>query len=450
MRHVWASFGLAILVLGGAGWVGLDEARAEPAPADTAAPVRQLLLDTRALGRWIVQHNREVAAALARVDQARADAGGSRLFLNPALDFAMAQMPVGPENSGYPRQGFANSTMYTVGLSQTIELGKRGPRIASAQLLLEATRLAYVDTFIQKIAEARVALGRVAYLKAKQAMLEERLSSAREVLALEKSRLKQGFMSSNDYDRLVLDTMTVEARTARNLAELDAALQVCGAALFSTCSPATVQDSDIDNAAPVPAKLPDLEAALARRPDIQALERARLSALQDAKGARRRAIPDLTVRLGYLEDRLVVAGNQPHTMQLGLAVPLPVFNRGQFDAAKARARAGEIELTADTVLRRARAEAQALVRRKTYVSTTLDRLETAAVPRSKALVASSLKAFNAGQFSTTDLLAVRRTHLALMITVHDLEFEFFSVRSELRRALALDGDVARELSPAHQ
>jgi outer membrane protein, heavy metal efflux system len=450
MRHLWASFGLAILVLGGAG-MGLDEARAEPATDNATAPVRQLLLDTRALGRWIVQHNREVAAALARVDQARADAGGSRLFINPALDFSMAQMPVGPENSQYPaRQGFANSTMYTVGLSQTIELGKRGPRIAAAQLLVEAARLAYLDTFIQKIAEARIALGRVAYLKGKQMMLEERLTSAREVLVLEKSRLKQGFMSSNDYDRLVLDTMTVEARTARNQAELDAALQVCGAALFSPCSAATLLDTDIDNAAALPTKLPTVEEAIAGRPDIQALERARQSALQDAKGARRRAIPDLTVRLGYLEDRLVVAGNQPHTMQLGLMVPLPVFNRGQFDAAKAQARAAEIELVADGALRRARAEAQALVRRKTYVSTTLDRLETTAVPRSKALVASSLKAFNAGQFSTTDLLAVRRAHLALMISVHDLEFEFFSVRSELRRALALDGDVARELAPGRQ
>ena len=453
MRHVYvcASFGLATMMLATAGLLGTGEARAQPAPAPAgAAPVRHLLLDTRALGRWLLQHNREVAAAAARVEQARADVGGSRLLPNPSLDFSITQMPVGPENPGLPHQGFTNSAMYTVGLSQTIELGKRGPRIASAQLLLDAVRHAYVDTFAQKMAEARLAIGRVVYLKAKQAMLEERLGSARAVLALERSRLKQGYMSGNDYDRLLLDTITVEARTARNQAELDGALQLCQAAFHSPCVLGGSQETDLGAAAPLPTPLPDLEAALARRPDIQALQRARESALQDAKGARRRAIPDVTVRLGYLEDKLIAAGDQPHTFQLGLLVPLPAFNRGQHDAAKAQARAGEIELTAEAALIRARAEAQALLRRRSYVASTLERLVKNAVPLSSALIVSSLKAFNAGQFSTTDLLAVRRAHLALLISVRDLDFEHFTVRNDLRRTLGIDGEVARELAPGRQ
>jgi hypothetical protein len=40
--------------------------------------------------------------------------------------------------------------------------------------------------------------------------------------------------------------------------------------------------------------------------------------------------------------------------------------------------------------------------------------------------------------SLTDLLMARRTHVGFLLGVLDLKFDFFSVRSDLWRALGLD------------
>jgi outer membrane protein, heavy metal efflux system len=411
--------------------------------AEAVPQVSVLLRDPARLAVHLVRHNQEVAAAAARASQARADLGTSRLLQNPVLDFSILDMPVGAENPGYSPQGFSNSAIYTVGLSQTIELGKRGPRIASAGLQLDSALASYADTLAQKMSEARVAFGRVVYLHAKQDVFDERLGTARQVIELERTRLAQGYLSGSDFDRLVLDTISLELEVDRNRSEGEAARAACAALLFADCTDAASSEKDLEDTAPLPSPLPDLSSALASRLDVRALELARRAALEDARGARRRAIPDVTVRLGYSEDRLIAAGDQPHTFQVGMTIPIPSFNRGQHDEAKAIARAEEIEHTLHTLLTKAGTDAQALLKRRELLLKSLRTLEETAVPRSATILESSLKAFRAGQISTTDLILARRTHMSLLLGLTDLKFEHFSLRSDLRRVLGLDVEEVR-------
>lgn len=400
-----------------------------------AAPVGALLRDPAALAEWIERRHSDVFAASARLTQARADVDQSRVFLpNPQLDAGIGGIPVGPTNP--PGHGFSDTSSYTIGLSQTIEIGKRGPRIEAAELRAAEAKSAYAGAIADKIADARYALARVAYLKGRLALLEENLRSAKRVADLERARLEHGGLSGNDYDRLLLDTLTLETDTTKSQAEYAGAIAVCQAALYAPCEDLAAQPSDIDAAAPVSAAPLSLD--LSRRPDIEAIRLESAAAERDAELARRQAIPDPTVRIGYTRDNATFSGAQLNTLAISVTLPLPLFDHGQHAAAKATARAEEQRHLAEALLVGAESGVSALWRRKAAVEVSLQTLRAQALPRSASVLESTLKAFDQGQVSMTDLLLARRTHVTLVLTQMDLRFDFFSVRNDLRRALGLD------------
>ncbi|MEO7329285.1 MAG: TolC family protein, partial [Minicystis sp.] len=424
-----------LLMTSSPAWSDVNSAAA-PSPL-RAAPVGALLRDGPALGAWVEQHHGEVLAAGARVAQAQADVGSSRLYQNPTLDTTLGGVTVGARNPS--SLSFGETMNFAIGVTQTIELGKRGPRIEAAEMRVEGARKSFQGTLADRVADARQALGRVAYLKVRLAVLEEGLVSAKKGAELEKSRLEHGGLSGNEYDRLLLDVISLETDVARGRSDYEGALSACQGALFGACDAQGAEITDLDAAAPVPASItaPDLS----RRPDIEATRLEAAAAEQDAILARRRAIPDPSVRLGYFRDNLTYAGNQGNTLSLGVSIPLPLFDRGQHDAAKAMARSAEQHHLAEAMVHAGEAGVNALRTRQTFLASTLSMLQATAVPKSASVLDTTSKAFTQGQVSLTDLLLARRAHLALILTQLDLRFDFFSVRNELRRTLGLDNPV---------
>ena len=89
----------------------------------------------------------------------------TRLLPNPNLEAAWSTIPVGPRNP--PDQPFGKVPSYSVGVSQFVELGKRGPRrrLAEAVLAAERYRLesAYRQTFfavLESLADQAAATAR--------------------------------------------------------------------------------------------------------------------------------------------------------------------------------------------------------------------------------------------------------------------------------------------------
>ena len=200
-----------LLLTSSPAWSDVNSAAA-PSPL-RAAPVGALLRDDAALGDWVEHHHGEVLAAGARIAQAQADLGSSRLFQNPVLDTTLGGVTLGARNPS--TLGFGETMNFSIGVTQTIELGKRGPRIEAAEMRAEGARKAFLGTLADRVADARQALGRVAYLKARLAVLEEGLVSAKKGAELEKARLEHGGLSGNDYDRLLLDVISLETDVAR-------------------------------------------------------------------------------------------------------------------------------------------------------------------------------------------------------------------------------------------
>ncbi|APR81873.1 Heavy metal RND efflux outer membrane protein, CzcC family protein [Minicystis rosea] len=407
-----------------------------------AAPVSGLLHDDRAIVTWLKQRHHALLAAQARVAQARADVGAARILLpNPQVDVTLGGIGVGRGNYTLPPGtplGFNDTSNIGVGITQTIELGKRGPRVEAAELRAESAGKGWEDALGDRVAEARSALARVAYLKARMVLLEDNMEGARRSADLQKARLDRGAVSGSDYDRLLLDNISLEADIARARADLEAALSTCAGIMLAPCDAAAAQIADVDAAAPLPAQVAAMSDEIDKRPDVQAARLEGAAAEKDAVLAERRAIPDPSLRVGFTHDNYLAGGSQPNTFQITLTVPLPIFDHGQHDAAKARARALEQRYVANGLAAVAQRDFAGLLSRKAFVESARRTLDTVAVPKSTGILDATTKAFEQGQVSMTDLLLARRTHLSLVLTQMDLHFEHFSVRSDLRHTLALD------------
>jgi cobalt-zinc-cadmium efflux system outer membrane protein len=412
---------------------------APPRPAGAVtletAPVTALLEDPAQLVSWLESHSADVRAAAARVGQARADVAQSRLLPNPSLNAALNDVAVGASNP--PGLGFGEVAIYGVTLSETLEIGKRGPRARSAELRLAAAGESYKAAFGEALALARAAMARLAYLRSRQSALDENLAEARQILGLERTRFDNGDISGNDYDRLRLDTTILESDVAQNGSEYRAALETCSALLFAPCDDRDADLTAVESAAELPPP-GHWEQEVTQRPDLRALEMEEQSARQDAILAARRRVPDPSVSLGYTRDKLVISGDQPRTLSFGVSIPLPFFDRGQHDAARADLRADEVHQGAATTLARARADAASLADRLKTLERILGDLKGDALGRSRSVLDSTVAAVNRGQLSMTDLLLARRTHADLTLKVMDLQFSAFSARNELRRTLGLD------------
>jgi outer membrane protein TolC len=406
------------------------------------APVRaaSLLTDSTALVAWIRAHHPEVLAAQAGVVSAQAQRRASRVLQNPALALNVSGLSLGHVKD--PATNYGDPINFGVGLQQTFEIGKRGPRGAAADLRAEEARATHGDLLSQKVADARDALGRVVYLNARQGILEERVNAARQVVELEGVRLAHGDISGTDHDRLRLEAASVERAAAENRASLVVALADCSIAVAAPCAADSAPITELDQAAELPAALPDSTQSAAQQPAVRALELEHDASLQDATMWAHRAIPDPTVGIAYTRDFYTAAGAQPHTLGVFASIPLPFFDNGGAQADSSRAAAMQAQEQARALQGQFRADASGLLARKTALEVKLQALEANLLPLSTSVVKSAEAAFRQGQLSMTDFLIVSRDHSALLLDQTDTRYELFGVRNELRRVLGLDAQLA--------
>ncbi len=403
-------------------------------PQSAPASIHRLLASQEELSARLEALSPELSAARARVGQAEAEAGQSRLISNPTLDAALGGVPV---SSRFNRPRFSDNAVWNVGLSETIELGKRGPRAAAADLRAQAARLNLRGTLSERMAAARSAMATALHLALRTETLEASLHDAEHASELERVRYEQKALSGMDYDRLLLELATLQAEVARSRSELEAALAGCAALLGAACQLDEAREEDLDSAVPLAARSA-LDAELATRPDLASLALESDAALREAELARRRAIPDVTLRVAYTRDNAADPGEALDSFSVGMSLPLPLADRGQYESARAMARAGELAGLRRALLLDARADLLGLTKRKLALEHTLELLERESLPRAKSVLESTQHAFDQGGISLTDFLLARRSYVSLRLTLLDQRFELFSIRNDLYRVLGLD------------
>jgi cobalt-zinc-cadmium efflux system outer membrane protein len=399
-------------------------------PADSVE-VGALLRDDRALAAWISRRSYEVSAARGELSAARAEYENARLLPNPNVDLSVSNLALGPSNP--PDLPLSEMLIYGMGVSEMVELGKRGPRGDAAALRAHAAERGVASTLGERVADARLALGRLVYARARASELDQSLAQARAAADVAKGRLEHQALSGVDYDRLLIDLGGVESEALRAHAEADAAQVICDSAVRARCAIDVVDVSLLSRAADT-RNAP----ALDQRADIAQLSYQAAASKYDATLAAHKAIPDLTFRLGYTRDTFTVSGDQPHTLGLSVSAPLPVFDRGQHaeDAALARARSLNDQRSA--VLAEARSIVAALRARRQATAEALGKLERESLPRVDAVLRAEEHGLREGQLDITDLVLARRDAIGLRLQSLDLRFELFTTDNELRHALGLD------------
>jgi outer membrane protein, heavy metal efflux system len=437
-RHgnAWGVLAVALGLAGGARGQTATGADTGPSagPADRV-PVRALLSDTAQLVAWLESRHPEVAAAGARVQQAEAALRQSRVIPNPILGVGVGGMSLGERNPS--SLSYGETMNFSIGVSETIEIGKRGPRAQAATLRRDAARAAARNVVADRLADSRDALARVVYLGERGHVLQERLASATNVAQLERVRLEHGDISGIDMDRLELDVSAVLRQLADNQAEASLAQADCATLLTGACIPGDATMDAVDGSVPVPESFSSIESMVGERPDVRAMRLSSSASRADAVLYRHQAIPDPTVGVAYLRDFLVAAGNQPSTLAATVSLPLPLFDHGQHLSRQAESAAAELGHLAKAIEVRALADAHALLQRRSVLREKLDTLTKIAIPRADGVLKSSDEAYHRGQLSLTDLLLVRREHASLVLDALDTRYELFTVRNALHRALGI-------------
>jgi cobalt-zinc-cadmium efflux system outer membrane protein len=169
---------------------------------------------------------------------------------------------------------------------------------------------------------------------------------------------------------------------------------------------------------------------------IAGLEASAQASELEARAARRRWVPDVSISAGYRSLTDAVAGGGAaggHGLALGLTVPLTLFDHGQGDAARAAADRAASLASAATLRRESGALAKASVTRLQILESAVADLEHA-VAEAGGLQAKATALYAAGEGGITELLDAYRAVEEARLARIDLAEEIARARLARMRA----------------
>jgi len=149
--------------------------------------------------------------------------------------------------------------------------------------------------------------------------------------------------------------------------------------------------------------------------------------------ARAHRIPDLNVRLGYTRDQFVVSGSQKNSVGVGIAFPLPVFERGQADAALALSAKSTAETTRRLRTQQSERDLARLLDDFRALEERQRSMRQDYLPLARSLVERLTAAVKAGGTPLPELLLARRSLNELLSDASDLDRSVFETALALRR-----------------
>jgi cobalt-zinc-cadmium efflux system outer membrane protein len=401
--------------------------RAVPAQAQALPP--DTLTFTDALRRAEASSPALRAAGL-EADAREALVGQADRLPNPALDLEAENLGAAGEEA----------TQATIALAQTVELG--GDRAARRALARAEADLAVADL---AVASLGVAAGvRAGYAEAAAAQEAARLAA--EAVALADTARAVTAEQVDAGDRSPVDLTRAEvavAEAAAEAARAEAARRAAFAALAALwrAAPDFGAVAPFDATPTVP-PYEDLAALLAASPTLArfAAEAARREAVVQLEHARR--VPDPTISAGYRQFFDPGAG----ALVVGLALPLPLFDRNTGAVAAARARLTAVEAERAAFVVEAQTALAAAYGDLAAAAAEMEVLRQEALPRAEDVAARIDEGYRAGKFTLLDVLDARRTLVALRTRSADALAAYYHAAADVARLLGL-ADLTR-LTPA--
>ena len=373
------------------------EHRAEAPPprvdaADTAVP-RELTLE-RAVELARATHP-ALAAARARAAAAAARLDGAGRMPNP--DAVLRAESVGLEGSSM------DSAEFLAGISQPVPLGGRRSaeeRVAEADL--RSAELGVETAGLEVLAAVRGAFATALYAQHAVELRAELFEQSRGLESLLAARLRRGDVTQESV--LLAELVTLDAQH-----ELERAESLFASARGELALAVGVPTNRIESVMgqlEETLALPALEELLARIDQDPRILGARADA--DAAAARielasAERIPDLRFELLYRR----IEGDDRNAVDLGVSMPLPLFQDGRPRVDEARARAAEVRALERGAALRLESVARVAHERLAHAWADLERIDGEVLPREETLLAMRERRFEAGDSGLAEVLAAR-------------------------------------------
>jgi multidrug efflux system outer membrane protein len=404
-----------------------------------------------------VNHNQNLQAVVARVDQARAAARLTRseFFPTLALDPAFSrQRTSGHLPTPIPIQvpsAYINTFSLPLDLSYEVDLWGRVRRsFEAARAQAQASVADYQNTLLTLTADVAVDYFLLRSQELETTTLRSTVALRNESVVLLQARVAAGAIPESDLARAKTELATVKedlADALRRKAEtVDALALLCGAPASSF---EVAEQPGVPSPPAVPAGLPSL--LLERRPDIAGAER-RLAAKNAEIGVARAAyfpVLRLTGQAGYLSAEasdLFEWNNR--VWSIGPSISLPLFNAGRTAADVKRA---EGEYQEDLAVYR-----QTVLTAFKEVEDSLAQIrfrndqaaaQTEALGSAKRVAELARVRYQAGATSYLEVVDAERTVLQQQQQEAQLQSERFAATVRLIKALG--GGWANELETAN-
>ena len=365
----------------------------------------------------------QLAESRALVEAASGRAQQAGAFPNPEAILGAQQIPI----QSYP----VPDRQYLAGFGQAIPLGNRLAKARDAELLEREVRLRGLETVHRQLRKRVHGSFATALYQESAFQAQGRITAGlASVVAVTKARLDAGDVIPQDLARSEMELARAEVELRRSESMRKQGLIALAAAVGDPDLEVKSVEGSLDVAFEVPT-LDSLAANLSTQPELKAAEagvRASTARIDLAKAER---IPDVKVEALY--HRLEVSGQ--NTFDVGLSIPLPLFNRNQGRLREARSEA----LAAEARVRNT-ANDLSLNLRESHValSAALDNLKTfrnQILPRADIILKSAELRYAAGDSSLTDVLPVRRDwaaiHLSYLETLREVMQSWAEVSSFL-------------------
>lgn len=348
------------------------------------------------------QRQPEIAEAKAMVEAAQGRARQAGAFPNPEAIAGAQQIPF---------DGASKEREYVAGVAQSIPLSRRLSKARQAELLEREVRARGLEVKRRHIRKrVHSAFATALYQeKAYQAQNAIR-QNAEKALAVTQARFEAGDALREDLARMEMELSRakVEAQRAESLHKQ--ALVALSSAIGDATLLVRSLAGTLDEAFEIPT-LESLAANLSTQPEVSLAEadvRARHARVDAAEAER---IPDIKVELLYHR----LESSQANTFDVGLSLPLPLFNRNQGRLQEARAEA----TAAEARLRMTQNELAARLR-QSYLQLTAalansQAIKTEVLPRADTVLRTAEARYAAGDASLNDILPVRRDWAALQL-----------------------------------
>ncbi|MEA3274502.1 MAG: TolC family protein [Pseudomonadota bacterium] len=361
-----------------------------------------------------------------RVGISESDVTAAGLRPNPELEFESESA-----------KGLGDPSETTFLLSQTLDTsGRRALRRQGAQASLDATRDETQADALERAYEVRRQFYGALHAQQRAMVLrawDERVGETERIV---RERTEAG--ETSEYDLRRLRHERALARTQRD--EVAAQRLQVWETLLASLGPEGGGSERLSGRL-LPAPPPPLESLTVRieqRPDLRALRKREEAARLARRAGERGTIPDITVGVGA--KRVADDRREDWELVLGLAVPLPLFDRGQSAVARAEAQsrvaAGEYSLA----WREAQGAARGLWQKVERLQQSASRVEARYVGDARSLADTARAAYRGGEVGIIELLDAYRGVMDTELRALDLALEARLAMIELERVAGGTGE----------